>query len=157
MNLDTATHLPRSPHRGALAYARVGVETGVESASPQQLIVMLFDGAKSAIAMARHHMREGRVAAKGKAVSHAISIVESGLKASLDAAAAGPAGTELVANLAALYDYIVQRLMLANRRDDPRLLDEAERLLDDIGSAWRDIDGQRAGSSAIDSVQARTR
>jgi flagellar protein FliS len=144
MNLDTASNLSRSPHRGALAYARVGVETAVESASAHQLIVMLFEGARSAIAMARHHMREGRVPAKGKAISHAISIVESGLKASLDADAAGPAGAELVANLAALYDYVVQRLMLANRRDDPRLLDEADQLLDDIGSAWRDIDGQRA-------------
>ena len=35
--------------RGAGAYARVGVESGVMSASPHQLISMLFDGAGTAI------------------------------------------------------------------------------------------------------------
>lgn len=124
---------------GASAYARVGVETGVDSASPHQLIVMLFDGAKAAIAMARHHLAVNDVAAKGQAISKAISIVDNGLKAGLDAQAAGPAGGELVANLSALYDYIIQRLMYANLRNDPALLEEADRLLESIGSAWREI------------------
>lgn len=33
---------------GSQAYAQVGLESGVMSASPHQLIVMLFDGAQSA-------------------------------------------------------------------------------------------------------------
>lgn len=48
--------------RGANAYARVGVESGVMSADPHQLIVMLFDGAKTAIRAARIHMQTGNTA-----------------------------------------------------------------------------------------------
>ncbi len=130
---------------GAGAYARIGVEIGAMSASPHQLICMLFDGAKAAIGMARHHMAGGDVVAKGNAVSKAINIVENGLKASLDADAAGPAGGDLVNNLTALYDYIVQRLLYANLRNEVGALDEADRLLDDLAGAWREID---AGAAA---------
>lgn len=130
---------------GANAYARVGVESGAMSASPHQLICMLFDGAKTAIGMARHHMAGNDFAAKGNAISKAVNIVENGLKASLDADAAGTAGAELVKNLTALYDYIVQRLLYANLRNDAKALDEADRLLDDLAGAWREID---AGAAA---------
>ena len=56
------------------------------------------------------------------------------------------AGAELVANLSALYDYITQRLMYANLRNDSTLLDEVDRLLDSISSAWREIDPQKSSS-----------
>ncbi len=125
---------------GASTYARVGLETGVMSASPHQLITLLFNGVKTAIGMARHHMLSGEITAKGKAISKAINIIDNGLKTSFEAAAGDPAGTTLVANLLALYDYIGQRLLLANLRNDPALLDEADRLLDTIASAWREID-----------------
>ena len=127
-----------SYNAGASAYAKIGTESAAMSASPQQLITMLFDGAKTAIIMARHHMAHKEIAAKGAAISKAINIVENGLKASLDADAGGAAGAELVANLAALYDYINERLLYANLRNDPALLDEADRLLESIGSAWRE-------------------
>ncbi|MEO5661565.1 MAG: flagellar export chaperone FliS, partial [Polaromonas sp.] len=57
--------------------------------------------------------------------------------------AGGKDGAELVANLSSFYDYICQRLMYANLRNDPALLDEADRLLDTISSAWREIDPQK--------------
>lgn len=129
---------------GAGAYARVGVESSAMSASPHQLIVMLFDGAKAAIGMARHHMGTGDIQAKGNAVSKAINIVENGLRASLDADAAGTDGAELVKNLSALYAYVVQRLLHANLRNDMAALDEADLLLENIASAWREIGGARA-------------
>lgn len=136
-------------HSGARAYARVGIESAVMSATPQQLLTMLFDGAKAAIGMARHHMAQRDIVAKGNAISKAVSIIDSGLKASLDAEAGGSAGAELAANLSALYDYINQRLLLANLHNDPAMLDEAERLLENIASAWREINGvQKAGENA---------
>jgi flagellar protein FliS len=124
---------------GANAYARVGTEIGAMSASPHQLITMLFDGARTAIGMAQHHLARKETSAKGNAISKAINIIDNGLKASLDAEAGGPAGATLAADLAALYDYINQRLMYANLRNDPALLDEASRLLESIASAWREI------------------
>ena len=127
---------------GAGAYARVGIESEAMSASPHQLICMLFDGAHTAIGMAEHHMGAGDLFAKGKAISKAISIVNDGLKASLDAKAAGPAGAELVGNLSALYDYVIRRLLYANLHNDRAALGEAEALLGSVSSAWREIDGE---------------
>ena len=137
-------YTPHTFRTGANAYARLGVETQAMSASPHQLICMLFDGAATAIGMARHHMANGDVAAKGQAISKAVGIVDNGLKASLDAKAAGVAGAELVANLSALYDYVIRRLLQANLRNDAQALDEAEALLENIASAWREIDGEAA-------------
>ncbi len=121
--------------RGAGAYARVGVESGVMSASPHQLICMLFDGAGTAIRAAALHMREGQVAEKGKAISKALDIVNNGLLAALDR----DKGGELADRMASLYDYIARLLLSANLRNDPASLDEAGRLLADLSEAWSQI------------------
>ncbi|MFD2190274.1 flagellar export chaperone FliS [Pistricoccus aurantiacus] len=127
-----------SPYaQGASAYARVGVESGVLSASPHQLIVLLFDGAQAAIRTAAIHMQGGNAAAKGKAISKALDIVNNGLLAALD----HERGGEIAANLANLYEYIARRLVTANLRNDAQALEEAERLLAEIGGAWKEIGG----------------
>ena len=122
--------------RGAGAYARVGVESGVLSASPHQLITLLFDGAASAIRTAGMHLRAGRVADKGQAISKALDIVNNGLLAALDR----DKGGEIAERLASLYDCIARLLLQANLRNDQASLDEAGRLLADIASAWREIE-----------------
>lgn len=160
MYISSASSPTLSP--GARAYARVGIESAVMSASPQQLLTMLFDGAKAAIGMARHHMAQRDTVAKGNAISKAVSIIDSGLKASLDAEAGGSAGAELAANLAALYDYINQRLLFANLHNDPAMLDEADRLLENIASAWRELNGahkapQNVGSAASAAAELSAR
>jgi len=132
-----------NPHRGAGVYARLGMETTALSASPHQLTAMLFEGAGTAIAMARHCMSGNHIKSKGEAISRAINIIENGLKASLDADAAGAEGAQLVDNLTALYDYIVRRLMLGNLHNDPASLEEAARLLESVASAWRELGPQQ--------------
>ncbi|WP_133491399.1 flagellar export chaperone FliS [Alcanivorax sp. 24] len=122
--------------RGAGAYARVGVESGVMSASPHQLITLLFDGAQSAIRTARLHLQDGRAAEKGATISKALDIVNNGLKAALDLERGG----ELAERLAALYDYVARLLLAANLYNDDERLRQAAELLENIGSAWRDID-----------------
>ena len=121
--------------KGAGAYARVGVESAAMSASPHQLIVMLFDGAQSSIRAARIHMQAGNVAEKGKAISKALDIVNNGLLAALDI----DKGGEIAERLAALYDYVVRLLLAANLHNDQESLDQAENLLGEIASAWREI------------------
>ena len=132
-----ALGLPAQAQTHAGAYSSVGHESAAMSATPAQLITMLFDAARSAIVLARHHMARGDVVGKGRAVSRAVNIIGNGLKASLDAKAGGAEGAELVDKLEPLYDYICQRLVLGNLRNDPELFTEAERLLDTVASAWR--------------------
>lgn len=120
---------------GANAYAKVGVETGVAAASPHQLIVMLFDGALMAVSNAASQMKSGNIAGKGQSISKAISIIESGLRASLDKKAGG----SIAGNLDALYEYMCHRLLQANLKNQPEMLDEVHGLLKDLKQAWESI------------------
>lgn len=127
----------------AETYAKVGLETSVAAADPHRLILMLFDGALLAIATAGNALREGRIADKGRAISRAIDIVSSGLRASLNFSV----GDELPNRLAALYDYMAARLVHANLHNDPAALQEVSRLLGEIKSAWEEIANDPAVAS----------
>lgn len=128
-----------APPRGfrrqsAQAYSSVGIETQVLSASPERLITLLFDGALSAIAKARLHLQHGNIAERGMAISKALDIVDSGLKASVDM----DAGGELAKNLVLTYELVIRHLMQANLNADDEKLKLAESILRDLGSAWRE-------------------
>ena len=120
---------------GASAYGNVGLETGVVSASPHKLIVMLFDGALAALAKAVHDMKAGNVPAKGKSISQAISIIDNGLRASLDKKAGG----EIATSLEALYLYMSERLLQANLHNAIDIVEEVSGLLKDLRGAWVQI------------------
>lgn len=124
-----------SPKSGANAYAKVGMETGVAAASPHKLIIMLFEGAMVAISSAIQHMQSGAIEAKGNAISKAISIIESGLRASLDKKVGG----EVALNLDALYEYMINRLLIANLKNQPATLEEVYQLLKGLKDAWESI------------------
>lgn len=129
-----------SANKAIDSYKKVRLENGVDAASPHALILMLFDGAMFSLATASHAMKEGRVAEKGKAISEAISIISSGLQASLNAEAGG----ELAGRLNSLYDYMCDRLLHANLRNDPAAVDEIAGLLAELRSAWREIGSDSA-------------
>lgn len=128
------TYAPRSrAARTVGAYANVGLESEIMGAAPERLISLLFRGALTATARARLHMGKGQTAERGLAISKAIDIVETGLKASLDAKRGG----DVTRHLLAAYDLIVANLLQANLRNDLARLDAAEKLLADLADAWR--------------------
>lgn len=133
-----------SVQKGANAYASVGLETGVSSASPHKLIVMLFDGALTTLAIALTEMHAKNIAAKGRAISKAIRIIEEGLRASLDKSAGG----EIAGNLDSLYEFISARLVQANLENKPEYIAEAQRLLGELRGAWLAIDPEAAARQA---------
>ncbi len=122
MNAHTATN----------AYAKVGIESGVNGADPHKLITMLFQGALLAIANAKNAMLRKDFKAKGEAISKAMLIIDEGLKASLDKKVGG----ELALSLDQLYDYALSRLFAANINNDAQILDEVSRLLSELKGAW---------------------
>ncbi|QNM98506.1 flagellar export chaperone FliS [Chitinimonas koreensis] len=126
------------------SYDQGGVEQLVDTASPHKLICMLYEGALKAVMMARFHMQNNEVAAKGAAISKAISIIEEGLRVSLDK---GGAGGELAGNLDALYEYMSSRLLLANLRNDMVALDEVQGLMSQLRDAWVAIDQPQAAAA----------
>jgi len=124
-----------SRQTGVHAYAKVGMETGVVAASPHKLIVMLFDGALVALNGALNGIRTGNISEKGKSISKAIMIIDSGLRAALDKKAGG----EIAEGLDALYEYMSSRLLTANINSDPAILEEVQRLLTELRDAWNAI------------------
>ena len=121
--------------QGANAYTKVSIETGVIAASPHKLIVMLYDGAIVALGNAAQHMSKGDIPAKGNSISKAIAIIENGLRASLDKKAGG----EIAHSLDALYEYMNNRLLLANAQNQVEGLIEVQNLLKDLKSSWEAI------------------
>lgn len=120
---------------GPQAYATVGLESGVMSANPHKLITLLFDGALSALAKADIYIQQNNTIAKGKAITHAINIINNGLKLGLDIENGG----ELSRNLSGLYDYFVRKLIRVNRDNDRELLQQIRQLLSEIADAWKEI------------------
>jgi flagellar protein FliS len=124
-----------APRNAAQAYARVGLETGVIAANPHGLVLMLFDGALCAVSDASAHLAEGRVAHKGEAISRAISIINDGLRASLDQTQGG----KVAGYLLELYDYMSRRLLFANLNNDRAVLLEVTQLLGELRTSWAAI------------------
>ncbi|MHB1359570.1 MAG: flagellar export chaperone FliS [Rhodocyclaceae bacterium] len=117
------------------AYAKIGVETGVTAANPHKLILMLFDGALMSLGTATRAMQQGQIAEKGQAISKAIDIIVNGLKLSLSS----NDSSGLSEKLAALYDYMADRLLSANLKNDKKIIEEVSGLLRELRGAWEEI------------------
>ena len=117
------------------AYSNVAIESKAHSSDPHKLILMLYQGALLSIASAKNQIMRNEIAAKGKSISQAISIINDGLKASLDLNVGG----ELALNLSDLYSYMIQRLLQANMKNDTAILEEVSTLLLELRTAWESI------------------
>ena len=116
--------------RAASVYRRVDLE----SAPKTQILERLFDRFLVDLAGARTAIAARDIPGKAAAIDHALQIVVE-LKASLDAAAA----PELCANLAALYDFVTDRLSDANTSLTTPPLDQCQRIMTEIGDAFRQV------------------
>jgi flagellar protein FliS len=114
--------------RAANAYRRVDLE----SAPKTQIVERLFDRFLADLGVAREGIAVRDVKKKAAALDHAMQIVAE-LKASLDVGAA----PELCANLIALYDFVTERLMDANLTLTTPPLDQATRVMSELGAAFR--------------------
>jgi len=127
-----------------MAYKNVGVQSSVEFASPHQLIDLLFDGLVVALASARGALQRGDVAAKGIQIMRAVRLLDEGLKAGLD----NERGGALAERLASLYDYCIERLTLANVRNDGEMLAEVAALIAPVAQGWKEIGRPSVGQPA---------
>lgn len=122
-------------HYATRAYANVGVNTSVESASPHKLVLMLYDGLLKQLRIAKLHIERKEIAHKAAALSKALAIVDQGLRPGIDLEKGG----SIAAQLLALYDYSAERLLQANLRNDAAAVEEVIQLIEPIRSAWAAI------------------
>lgn len=126
------------------AYATIGLDMRVETASPHALVLMLFDGAILAVARAAAQAKAGDKVAMSESILKASSIISQGLRDSLDK----DVGGELATSLAGLYDYMCVRLQFANFRGDEAIFNEVSGLLSELRLAWQEIENDPAAVSA---------
>jgi flagellar secretion chaperone FliS len=132
------TEIVAMSHAAKLAaYSSAQAHGGVAAADPHRLIVMLLDGAIERISTARGCMARGDTAEKARLINRAVSIIGE-LRNSLDPKAGG----QLAANLGELYDYMGRRLLKATAENRVELLDEVNKLLHEIRTAWVAIPGE---------------
>lgn len=131
-----------SPHAGmrtpaAAMYRNVNAITALEGASPHKLVSMLYQAVSAEIAAARGALARGDIAEKGRAIGHAVRIVEEGLIAPLNMQAGGA----LAQNLHDLYQYIVLRLTMGNLKSDDAALADCASLARSLAEGWDAIAG----------------
>jgi flagellar protein FliS len=119
----------------ANTYKQVGLETEIAGADPHKLVMMLLDGAISATKLASIGIQKRDIQSKSAQLSKAISIINEGLRASLD----HKQGGQIASRLDSLYLYITSQLLEANLSNRTEPLNEALELLVMIQDAWKGI------------------
>ena len=119
--------------RGANQY----LQTQVQSRTPLELIVMLYDGAIRFIGEAREGIVQRDIARRGRAISRAMAII-SELQSSLDMEQGG----DIAVSLDSLYVYVRDRLVDASIKQDVKPLDDATRVLKNLREGWVAIAAQ---------------
>ena len=126
------------------AYMSQYFENQVNTASPEQLMIMLYNGAIRFVGEAEEAMASRKIAYRGERISKVIAIL-SELSATLD----HEIGGEIAANLESLYDYMIRTLLAANIQDDADKLAEVREMLSGLRDTWLDaIDKVRAEQAA---------
>jgi flagellar protein FliS len=73
---------------------------------------------------------------KGRSIGKAVTIIESGLRASLNK----DVGGHIAQSLDSLYGYMSHRLVLGGARNQTEPLEEVLRLLGELREAWSSMD-----------------
>ncbi len=131
----------RYSQRGAAQYRSVRSHGLVADASPARLVQIMYEHILSELATAQGCMERIKnnlplkdVIAKGKSLGKAIRLINQ-LNATLDMQRGG----QIADNLRALYDYMLNRLTLANIDNDARIVAEAASLVRKVKSGWDQI------------------
>ena len=113
------------------AYMNQYQNNQVQTASPEQILIQLYDGAIRFVHQAKTAFAEGREADKAKAISKTVAIVAA-FSNTLDREVGG----EIAEELSQLYDFILRELSLANSTNDAAKLDPVEKILLDLREAF---------------------
>lgn len=120
------------------SYKSVDLEAKAASASPYELVLVLFDGLLDELARVRGHIEAKRYEQKGHAIEKCMSIL-NGLNSALDM----DGGGEVVKGLARLYDYCVFRLSEVSVSLSLEGLDEVVALVGTLREGWDGVNAQR--------------
>jgi flagellar protein FliS len=119
----------------------------VSTATPGQLVLMLFDGALRFLSQALHGFEIEHISQRQEQIHNSLvktqAIVRE-LQCSLDLKVGG----EFATTMYALYDYMMDQLRTANMQKDPEPIRIVERLFGEIRDAWAQMLQQNAAPIA---------
>jgi flagellar secretion chaperone FliS len=115
-------------------------EASVMTASPEQLVVMLYDGAGRFLRQAEGSMVEGSWLQASERLTRAEAIIDE-LLATLDMDAG-----EIAERLQAIYIFCKTRLIEARIERDPVRVEQVARLLAELRGAWANIKNPAAAA-----------
>ena len=126
--------------KGLAAYR----STEVQSRTPVELVVMLYDGALRFLANGRDAVERNDIRARGDAFSRLLAII-SELQSTLNIESGGPVAVALDE----LYGFIIRRVMDAAMQNSPAPLDEVRRVLETLRDGWQQIAIQPPVASSL--------
>lgn len=113
-------------------------KTAITTASPLQLVVMLYDGALRFMHQGKQAIIDGNLAEQNEKLQRAQRII-SELTACLDMEQGG----EIAQNLFALYDFAYNRLVTANLEDRADYVDQAIKVFSELRESWVQVEAQQ--------------
>jgi flagellar protein FliS len=119
-----------SAHRGLSTYR----QTQVQSRTPLELVVMLYDGALKFLHLTRDAIERRDLHARRDASSRALAII-SELQSTLNMEEGG----EIARRLDDLYGFVNLRILDATKDNAVAPLDEAVRVLETLRDSWLSI------------------
>jgi flagellar protein FliS len=105
-------------------------ESAILTATPEQLVIMLYDGCHRFLLQAVAAMRESRPAEAGERLGRATAIIDE-LQCTLN-----PAAGEISDRLAGIYVFCRRHLAEGLSERDPEKLVQVDRLLRELREAW---------------------
>jgi flagellar protein FliS len=107
-------------------------QTAVTTASREQVLIMLYEGAIKHLKKASESCQNKDLAAKGVAVGKAHDIINE-LSNSLDFNVGG----EIAKNLERLYGFAIDQIIQGNLNNDPEKFDAARKVLENLLEGWK--------------------
>ena len=104
----------------------------VNTSSPAELTLMLYDGSLKFISRAKRAMEEENIVEKNEAIQRAQAIVTE-LMVTLDQS------VPVAKNMLTLYEYVNYNLIEANIHNDIEKLDEAANIMREFRDTWKQV------------------
>jgi len=109
-------------------------QNSVLTASPQELTLMLYNGCLKFIKLAKRAMMEKNFEEKNTNIIKAQMIIQE-LRSTLDP------NIELSQGLEQMYEYLYNRLVEANMKNDEEALDEVVNFVMELRDTWKQVMG----------------
>ena len=122
--------------------------TQVQSRTPLELVVMLYDGALKFMGTARDAIERRDIPARRDALSRTLAII-SELQSTLNLAEGG----QVAAELDRLYSYASVRLLEAAMKNDVAAIDDVKRVFEILRDGWNTIATQPVGALNAPAMQ----